>query len=227
MTSHPTELKPRKDEGLDREAKAMEAQVQQRLRETDRFHTERLCQRYGDLVPAERIQRVKDLPTVFEDHGNFERSRLAAGARPDKGTSVIGFSQGTAEAAHVNIDDFQSEKTAIHERLHQLSDPRAAELLGRRLNEGVTEDLAIKELGRQPNPELPTCYAQERLGAQELRRMCGDGAVDNAYFRGDATDLRTCLDARLGHENLDRLKDAAEAPPPPDRDAQDSEQQEG
>ena len=227
MTSHPTELKHGKDEGLDREAKALEAQVQQRLRDTDRFHTERLCQRYGNLVPSERIQRVKDLPTVFEDHQSFERSRLATGVpEPGQGKEVIGFYPGNFESAHVDMDDPQVEKTAIHERVHELSDPQAKQILTDRLYEGVTEDLAIRELGRQPNPELPACYPQERLGAQELRRMCGDGAVDKAYFQGDATDLRTCLDGRLGRENLDRLKGADDMLPP-DCSTCDSEQQPG
>jgi len=201
-------LDHRKAERLEAEAKALEAQVQQRLRDLDRFHTEQLCERYRHLVPADRIQKVKDLPTAFEERRDFERSyERADGRRPPEGKRVIGFSQGTNEAAHVDMDDPQLEKTAIHERMHQLSDPRAREVLGEKMHEGITEDLAIKELGRQPNPELPRSYPQERAAAQELRKMCGDDAVDRAYFAGDARELRVCLEHRLGKNNLAKLED--------------------
>jgi hypothetical protein len=213
MKRLPERLDRRKTERLDAEAKGLEAQLQQRLRDLDRFHTERLCERYRHLVPAERIQKVKDLPTVFEERKDFERSyERADGRRPPEGKRVIGFAQGPEKPAHVDMDDLQLEKTAIHERVHQLSDPRAREVLGEKLHEGVTEDLAVKELGRQPNPELPHSYPQERATAQELRKVCGDGAVDRAYFQGDTRELRVCLERRLGKENLDTLEQTADAP---------------
>jgi len=200
----------RKAERLDTEAKALEAQVQQRLRDMDRGHTEQLCERYRHLVPAERIQKVKDSPTIFEEHGDFERSRReAGGSEPGDGKKVVGFYLGNFESAHVDMDDPQAEKAAIHERVHQLSDPGAQEVFGKKLYEGATEDLAIKELGRQPNPELPHSYPQERVTAQELRKLCGDNAVDRAYFRGDAGELRARLDRCLGKESLKDLEDKA------------------
>jgi hypothetical protein len=222
MKRFPERLDRRKAERLDAEARALEAQLQQRLRDLDRFHTERLCERYRHLVPAERIQKVKDLPTVFEERKDFERSyEHAGGRRPPEGKRVAGFAQGTDEAAHVDMDDLQLEKTAIHERVHQLSDPRAREVLGEKLHEGVTEDLAVKELGRQPNPELPRSYPQERATAQELRKMCGDDAIDRAYFAGDTRGLRTCLEHRLGKENLTKLEDKANAATLQDRAERD------
>jgi len=214
-------LDHRKAERLEAEAKALEAQVQQRLRDLDRFHTEQLCERYRHLVPADRIQKVKDLPTAFEERRDFERSyERVDGRRPPEGKRVHGFAQGTDEAAHVDMDDLQLEKTAIHERVHQLSNPRARETLGEKMHEGITEDLAIKELGRQPNPELPRCYPQERMAAQELRKMCGDDAVDRAYFAGDARELRACLEHRLGKENLDKLEQSADIPSSLERDSE-------
>ena len=214
-------LDRRKTERLDAEGKALEAQMQQRLRDLDRFHTERLCERYRHLVPADRIQKVKDLPTAFEERRDFERSyERAAGRRLPEGKRVTGFAQGPDEAAHVDIDDLQLEKTAIHERLHQLSDPRAMEVLGEKMHEGITEDLAIKELGRQPNPELPRSYPQERAAAQELRKMCGDDAVDRAYFAGDTRELRRCLEHRLGKGNLDRLEQTPDIPSSLERDSE-------
>lgn len=212
MKRNPERWESRKAEGLDAEARALEERIQQRLRDIDRFHTERLCERYRHLVPAERIQRIKDLPTAFEERRDFERScREARVPEPRDGSQVVGFSRYTVEPAHVDMDNPQLQKNAIHERVHQLSDPRARELLGEKVYEGVTEDLAIKELGEEPNSELPRSYPQERATARELRKLCGDNAVDQTYFGGDARELRSSLEHRLGKESLEKLEDKANA----------------
>lgn len=194
---------------LDRLDKQVENRLQQQLRETDQLYTERLCQRYRDLVPPETIRAMQDQPTVFEDRKHFEQSYLRAdGQRPAE--DVVGFSRGPIEPAHVATDHLQMRKTIIHERLHQLSDPGAAERLGPKLDEGITEDLAIKELGSEWNPELPRSYPEERAMAHKVRELCGDRAVDRAYFQGDTRELRTCLDDHLGKGSLDKLKELAD-----------------
>jgi len=203
------EISGRRD--LDHLEKQFDDRLQQQLRETDRLYTERLCQRYRDLVPPERIHAMKDLPTVFEDRQHFEKSYLrTAGEKPAE--NVVGFSQRTVEPAHVATDHLQMRKTIIHERLHQLSDPAADRLLGKRMDEGITEDLAIREMGQDWNPELPRSYPSERAAAHKLRDLCGDRAVDRAYFQGDARELKVCLDDRLGTGNVDRLKEMADRP---------------
>lgn len=201
------EISGRRD--LERLERQFDDRLQQQLRETDRLYTERLCQRYRDLVPPERIRAMKDLPTVFEDRKHFEQSYLrTAGEKPAE--NVVGFSQRTVEPAHVATDHLQMRKTIIHERLHQLSDPAADRLLGKRMDEGITEDLAIREMGQDWNPELPRSYPSERAAAHTLRDLCGDRAVDRAYFQGDARELRVCLDDRLGTGSLDKLKEMAD-----------------
>jgi hypothetical protein len=197
---------------LDRLDKQVENRLQQQLRETDRLYTERLCQRYRDLVPPERIRAMQDLPTAFEDRKHFERSYLqAAGEKPPE--NVVGFSQKTIEPAHVATDHLQMRKTIIHERLHQLSDPAADRLLGKSMDEGITEDLAIREMGQDWNPELPRSYPRERTAAHKVRELCGDRAVDRAYFHGDVRELRVCLDSRLGKDSLDKMEHMANCLP--------------
>ncbi len=194
---------------LDHLEKQFEDRLQNQLRETDRLYTERLCQRYRDLVPQERIRAMKDLPTAFEDRKHFEQSYArAVGEKP--ADNVVGFSRKTIEPAHVATDHLQMRKTIIHERLHQLSDPAAEQRLGREFAEGITEDLAIKELGHEWNPELPRSYPTERTTAHKVRELCGDRAVDRAYFQGDASELRCCLDRHLGTGNLEKLKEMAD-----------------
>ena len=190
---------------VDHLEKQIDQRVQSYCREIDREATERLCERYRDLVPAERIQAVKDLPCVFEDRKQFERSyREATNGKDAEG--VVGFSRHTLEPAHVETEHEQIRKTTIHERLHQLADPRAEQILGTKMNEGVTEDLAIREMGSEWDHELPRSYVKERALASQVREMCGDQAVDRAYFQGDTRELKACLDRNLGKKNLDRLE---------------------
>jgi hypothetical protein len=197
---------------LDHLEKQFEDRLQNQLRETDKLYTERLCQRYRDLVPPERIRAMQDLPTAFEDRKHFEQSYLrAAGEKPAE--DVVGFSRKTIEPAHVATDHLQMRKTIIHERLHQLSDPAVDHRLGKGMDEGITEDLAIKELGRDWNPELPPSYPRERAAAQKVRELCGDRALDRAYFQGDVRKLKVCLDDRLGKGSLDKLKEMADRSP--------------
>lgn len=174
---------------------------------------ERLCQRDRDLIPPERIQRVENLPTNYEARERFERSCRKDKVQLVQGADrVVGYSQGDSKPAHVDIDNPQWEKTVVHERLHQLADPSAEQQLGKRTTEGITEDLAIKEMGAKWDPELPRSYSRERALAHNVRELCGDQAVDQAYFRGDTRELRTCLDRQLREGNLDKLKNMADAP---------------
>lgn len=203
MKRSSNELSERRD--VDPIEKQIDDRVQTYCREIDNTYTERLCERYGRMVPPERIQAVKDLPTVFEDRQKFEQSyREATGGQ--EAENVVGFSRGTLEPAHVESEHDQIRKTTIHERLHQLADPRAEELLGTELNEGITEDLAIRELGSEWDPELPRSYTKERALASKVRELCGDQAVEQAYFRGDTRELKACLDRQLGKSNLERLQ---------------------
>ena len=176
------------------------------------------------LVPPDRIRAVRDLPTVFQSREDFERScRKANVPEPREGNQTVGFSEGTSKPAHVDADNPQWRKTIIHERLHQLSDPATERRLGQKLAEGITEDLAIKELGNAWNPDLPRSYSEERALAHRVRELCGDGPVDRAYLQGDVDELRSCLDRRLRDGSLDKLKNMADTSDSPEfsEDARD------
>jgi hypothetical protein len=204
MKNRPLELKPR--EKTDPLQQQLEQKTQNALREMDREITGKLCERYRHVVPPERIARFKDMRTRFEDRSVFDRNyEKAVGKDPSR---VLGFVEAPDAPAQVALDGPHVPKTVMHERLHQLSDPRAESLLGKDLYEGTTEDLAIKEaeLTRGANAELPQCYTRQRAAAHEVRRLCGDRPVEQAYFRGDVTELRACLDRNLGHDNLERLR---------------------
>lgn len=197
------------EEGRDRH-------IQKYLAETDQALSSALAEKYRDAVPASRIEAILALPTQFEDREKFDQALEEAGGKPGEGTRVLGFSRFDTGRAHVALDHLEIPKTIAHERLHQLSDPRAVKDLGQPLYEGLTEDLAIDAIGSESPPGLDRCYPAERTVAHEMRDLAGSDAVERAYFGGDSTELRQRLDERLGPGGMERLQrqiaDLAEEP---------------
>lgn len=182
--------------------------IEKYLHETDEAAVAQLGERYRELVPAERIEAMKELPTSFEDREMFNKTYIReAGRPPEPGSEVLGYSRGTLEPAHVATDHLEIPKTIYHERLHQLSAPGVEKEIGNRLNEGITEDLAIENLGAEPVQGGLETYPTERTAAHNVREMCGDEAVEKAYFQGDTRELRACLDKNLGENGLQRLRE--------------------
>ena len=130
-----------------------ECHFQKYLRETDQGIVDSLSQRYRHVALPERIKALTDLPTQFEERDRFDQSLRVAGGEPPPSGRVLGFSRYGSESAHVAVDHLQIPKTIAHERLHQLSDPYAPEILGRRLYEGMTEVLAREEIGTRASEE--------------------------------------------------------------------------
>ena len=193
--------------------KECQEHLEEYLRETDQAAVEKLSQRYRDVASPERIRQMEDVPTAFEDREAFDRGyRHAGGEKLEPGERVLGYSEGLEAPAHVATDEAAIRKTVIHERLHQLSDPGSAEVLGRRLHEGITEDLAMENASELPGVESPEVYPEEQVVAHELRNVCGDRAVEKAYFQGDAAELRSCLDRNFGEDGLERLREELDNP---------------
>jgi len=176
------------------------------LAETDQALTNALAEKYRDVVPPSRIEAILALPTQFEGRERFDQALGKAGGKPGEGTRVLGYSRFDTEQAHVATDHLEIPKTIAHERLHQLSDPRAVEALGQPLYEGVTEDLAIDAIGSESPPGLDRCYPTERAVAHEMRDLAGSDAVERAYFAGDSSELRQRLDERLGPGGMERIQ---------------------
>ncbi|MCG3148938.1 MAG: hypothetical protein PCFJNLEI_02390 [Verrucomicrobiae bacterium] len=163
-----------------------------------------LTEKYGHLVPPDRLQTMANQPTSFETSPEFAKAfKAEAGVPPEAG--VVGYTE-RGRPAHVSTEDMASvPETTVHERLHQLSDARAPEIFGPKLYEGVTEDLAIETVGREPSPGDPVAYPEERASAHLLREKVGNDAVEEAYFRGDSAKL------------TERLNDSIEETKPEDQ----------
>lgn len=180
--------------------------LQKYLAETDQALVNALAEKYRDVVPPSRIEAVLALPTHFEDREQFDQALGAAGGKPGEGARVLGYSRFDTEQAHVAMDHLEIPKTIAHERLHQLSDPRAVEALGQPLYEGMTEDMAIEAIGSESPAGMDRCYPAERAVAHEMRDLVGNDAVERAYFAGDASELRQRLDEQLGPGGIERLQ---------------------
>jgi hypothetical protein len=152
-----------------------------------------LAEKYGHLVPPERLEHMANQPTQFETAENFVKNyHTEFGEKPEPG--VVGYTE-AGHPSHVSTADMpEVPETVVHERLHQLADPRAEQILGTKLCEGITEDLAIETSGQEPEPGNPVAYPEERASAHALRKAVGNDAVEEAYFKGDATTLKTRLD---------------------------------
>jgi len=151
---------------------------------------------YGDSVSPEIFDRMKDLPSKFETPDTFERSYAGvAGESPSP--EVVGFSTGLDAPAHIRADHFEVVPgTVLHERIHQLSHPDAARLLGESLYEGVTENYTLRAEGAVPSREF-RAYPNETREARRISLLCGDAAVASVYFNGDGTALRECVETLL------------------------------
>ncbi len=182
-------------------------QYEHYLRETDEAAVKALAERYEHVVPPERIEAMRNLPTAFEDRAAFDKSlEQNSHYQPKPDERVLGYAKGSVEPAHVATDHLEIPKTIYHERLHQLQHPDAAIKLGSQLTEGITEDLAMDNLGTSESEPIDRCYPRARAVAHEMREQCGDGPVEKAYFEGDLGELRRCLDNRFGAPALERLR---------------------
>lgn len=179
-------------------------QLHKRLREMDEQVVRQLSKRYRGVVPEERLKALQDLPTEFEDRQTFNETLRRLDETKD-GDSMWGYSTGTIEPAHVAVDSPDVRGTTTHERLHQMSHPGSQELLGKRMDEGITQMLT--ERNSEPGaPENSRSNASERRSAQITEMMCGPQAIEKAYFQGNAGELNACLTRSLSRERLTELQ---------------------
>lgn len=168
----------------------------------------RLTEKYGSLVPPERLQKLKDLPPVFEKRHEFDQSYKRAGGEISHKSQTTGFVNANGlESPHVvRGQEMASLGVSVaHEDLHLLSDPRSKEALGRNMYEGVTEHFAQDILNITPetlaSADQNSAYVRETASAKRLCGTVGREVVENAYFKGEIQPLRVKLDEVLGKKN--------------------------
>ena len=170
------------------------------FQDVDKQIVKLLAEKYGQLVPPERLKTMLTQPTSFETPAEFAKNYKAEfGQKPQPG--VVGYTE-RGHSSHVSTEDMAGvPETNLHERLHQMSDARAPEILGQKRYEGITEDLALKLAGQEPAPGDRVAYPEARAAADSLRKNVGDDAVDEAYFKGDPAKLREKLNSILENDS--------------------------
>jgi hypothetical protein len=170
-------------------------------------------ERFGKFIPAERLKAIPDLPTKFEGAREFcDSYRVETGHKAPGG--LAGFTRSDSPA-HVSVKEMSCvPEVVLHERLHQLASPDAKRLLGGKLYEGMTQDLAIEVLGQEPQPGDLTGYPVERDRAHNLRTLVGSEAIRQVYFQGDAKPLRCALDRVMAEQPLAGIQDKIKEFPP-------------
>ena len=172
-----------------------------------------IADRFGAFVSADRLKMLPDLPCNFESDREFRESYcVETGQKAPEG--LTGFTHPDSRA-HVSLRNLENApEVVLHERLHQLASPEARRLLGDQLYEGVTQDLAIELLGREPQVGDLTGYPEERQRAHNLRSLLGAEAICRAYFQGDVNDLRTAIDQTMAGRSLISVEEKVKDRPP-------------
>lgn len=184
-------------------------------REVDADTVEAIGQKFRDSIPPGRLEAMKNLPTQFDNREEFNRAyEVETGKKPE--SNVAGFAKGLDSSAHVVVEN-QSRVPEItaHERIHQAGHPNADRIFGN-MYEGVTQDLTVKTQGFEID-DGTAAYPREHRAAEKLREVCGDKPIEKAYFQGDGSDLKKCLEnADL---NQGKLRETGPSERPLDRNS--------
>ncbi|NLN93125.1 MAG: hypothetical protein GX130_07460 [Candidatus Hydrogenedens sp.] len=180
--------------------------LEQSLEKLDRVALEKLVDQYKEFIPPERVEAVRETKSEFiHDREEFNaRYESVTGETIPEQIKIRGYSQGPYINPTIAVDSAELPRAIYHERLHQLSHPGIEKEIGRHLDEGITEDLALKEWGRDSVEEVS--YPAERSLARDMRELCGNRAIEKTYFQGDVSELRACLDRELGPSGLEKIR---------------------
>jgi hypothetical protein len=163
-------------------------------RDAERAAIADIERRHGEHIPAERLELLRQCPTILADRAEFQRLyQFATGEEPNK--YLNGFST-SADAPSVVLIEGNPDvaDTLYHELLHRASSPDFVRQMPEAWREGITEKKTQDAVGFPPeNPIYPT----EITMALQLEKACGSDAVDKAYFAGDLQELRAHMDQRL------------------------------
>jgi hypothetical protein len=186
-----------------KEQASEERAMQRELERLDRLTLERIEQRFGPYIPKERLEHVKQERTRFLHDLEYRRhlaQEYGASIKPDE--QCLGDYHPESGEINVNRDHPLVPLTLAHERLHQVRDPRFRDLLGSRLDEGMTEHLAQEVFTDPQIKDLGQSYPSERRLVEMMIARVGSQPLKRAYFRGEWIPLKERVDRELGNGAL-------------------------
>lgn len=149
----------------------------------------RLHAEFGDCIPSENAEIVREAPDVLEKQEQFEESARAAGIEDPEG--VLGWSTKLEDPAHVLKGDVGREiATLIHEDLHRYTSPETfkeihADPALLDIYEGITERFTEKASESLHGFKSGEVYPEQVEAARQLAAEVGDDAIKDWYFRNE------------------------------------------
>lgn len=174
--------------------------------EVDGKAIDRIAKEFDGLLSAEKLEKMRSLPSKFETREEFEKDCVrATGSLPEPG--LEGFTDKLlTEPAKISEKDYIREQVNLHERLHQASDIGFKQKQPHALNEGVTQALTDKIMGTKnvglldEKGDVSHFYPEATKLAENLITEAGAPAVEKLYVQNDGTDLKTALGGDAQYE---------------------------
>jgi len=162
--------------------------------------------RHGQHITHERMQKARDLPASVLPRGEYQALLQSVyGVDKDQAKRMLGHYDRQNGQIWVSKTHPLTMRLLAHEHLHQLEHPQTRELLGKGLEEGMTEWLARDSVGDPNFADQPRVYPQEIRIVNMLNGLAGQEAIEKAYFQGDLQELRRGVDQRLGEGALAKI----------------------
>lgn len=180
------------------------------FRAMDREAVDYIGKEFRGLVSEETLAKMRNTPSEFKTHEELAKAytELEQGKTAPQG--LEGFSKGPDIPAQICSDHRQTiNEVVLHERLHQAANPGGASLLGNKVEQGATKEGVTQALTERMQADISygNFYPEETKVAKETIREAGPSAVENLYFKGDASELNAALKEKAHHDaRLEALK---------------------
>lgn len=149
----------------------------------------RVSAEFKDVLPADRIEVLREIPDRLETSSVFRDSAERAGIKRTEG--VLGWSTNLETPAHILKGDVPREvSTVIHEDLHRLTHPETMRELTttpalKDLYEGITEFLTERAVSDLHGHKSGECYPEQVREAQRLTEEIGETDLRKYYFQNE------------------------------------------
>lgn len=183
------------------------AAIHQRVfRKVDSDVLSSIKKRHGDYIPEQRMQEARHLPASVLPRQEYESLvRSVYDVDEDQAKRMLGHYDRQNGGVWVSQTYPLTARLLAHEHLHQLEDPKTGDMLGKGLEEGMTEWLARDAVGDPHFADQPRVYAQEVRIVNTLGAVVGDKTLKQAYFQGDWQSLRRGVNEQLGEGALAKI----------------------
>lgn len=159
--------------------------------------------RYGSYIPEQRMQEARHLPSSVLPRQEYQSLvQSVYGVDDNQAQRMLGHYDKQSGGIWVSQTYPLTARLLAHEHLHQLEDPETSDMLGKGLEEGITEWLARDAVGDPHFADQSRVYPHEVQIVKELAALIGDKKLKQAYFQGDWQGLRQVVNEQLGEGAL-------------------------